>query len=466
MHRSSIVAFVSAGMLAPKKRDHVLARRQLYLNYGALSLATKLSLSGHDAILVHGEHRSPAEVLEEMLIANQFPSQYPLMLSIPSYYALPWAQEFCKLAKRADPDGKIVIGGRWVVGPDPDWFRTMVPEADQLVPGLGEPIIEGMLTEHSPVHQRLAAPTPDYTLDHLLVLGHSAYQPSIEASRGCGMRCQFCEERDIPLERLRSPNAIARSMSLVQAQYGNSEIHPYMQASLFAPNRRWADHFAEETAMRGGKRISWRTETRVDTLKPGAIASLAAAGLKVVDLGLETASPTQILAMNKSRRPDHYLDSASELLAACREHGVLVKVNVLLYAGETERTLAETRSWLDDHAVCIRGVSVGPVIAYGPPKTANILLDEWTARGARPVDPRSAIETGITPIHLSQELDAASAERISLELSRRYMGADAYFELKGFSYYPRGYTRAQFDQDVRASDPAMLPFEKTLETAT
>jgi hypothetical protein len=464
MRRSNIVAFVSAGMLTPKKRNHVLARRQLYLNYGALSLATKLNLAGHDAVLAHGEHRSPAEVLEAMLTAGQFPSRYPLMLSIPSFYALPWARKFCWLAKGADPDGKIVVGGRWVVGPDPDWFRTMVPEADQLVPGLGETIIESLLTEHASVHQRLVAPTPDYTLDHLLVLGHAAYQPSIEASRGCGMGCQFCEERYIPLERLRPPEAVAQSMSLVQEQYGGSEIHPYMQASLFAPNGRWADRLAEEIAMRGRPGISWRTETRVDTMKPGAVASLAEAGLKVIDLGLETASPTQILAMNKSKRPDRYLNSASALLAACRENGVMVKVNVLLYASETEQTLAETRAWLDEHAASIRGVSVGPVIAYGPPKTANILLDEWAARGARPVDPRSADQTGITAMHLSHDFDAASVERISLELSRRYMDADAYFDLKGFSYYPRGYTREQFDQDVRASDPAMLPFDMALET--
>lgn len=464
MHRSNVVAFVSAGMLAPKKRDHVLARRQLYLNYGALSLATKLSLAGYNAVLIHGEHRSPWEVLQDMLAAGQFPSRYPLMLSIPSYYALPWARKFCKLARRADPDGKIIVGGRWVVGPDPEWFRTLVPEADQLVPGLGEPIIEGLLTEHAAVRQRLAAPTPDYTLNHLLVLDHAVYQPSIEASRGCGMRCQFCEERDIPLERLRSPEAIAQSISLVQEQYGGSEIHPYMQASLFAPNRHWAGRLADEIAIRGDLSVGWRTETRVDAIKPEAVASLAEAGLKVIDLGLETASPTQILAMSKSKRADQYLERASKLLFACRENGVMAKVNVLLYAGETEQTLAETKAWLDAHAASIKGVSVGPVIAYGPPKTANILLDEWAARGARPVDPRSAAETGITAMHLSRDFDAPSAELVSLELSRRYMDADAYFELKSFSYYPRGYTRAQFDQDVGASDPLMLPFKVALET--
>ena len=456
MIRSRII-FVSAGMLAPKKRNHILARRQLYLNYGALSLATKLKLTGYDTVLVHGEHRPPDEVLDSILAAGYFPSPYPLMVSIPSFYALPWAQRFCKLAREQAPHCKIIIGGRWVVGPDPDWLRKALPEADRFILGLGEHIIESLVSDREPALQSLASPTPDYVLDHRLVLDHATYQPSIEASRGCGMKCQFCEERDIPLGRLPSPDIIARSMLDVKNQYGSSEIHPYLQASFFAPNRHWANQLAKEVAMKG-LRIDWRSETRVDAIQPETIASLAQAGLKVIDLGLETASSGQILAMNKSKRPDHYLKSASKLLSACRENGIAVKVNVLLYAGENERTVAETRSWLDDHVNFIKGVSVGPVVAYGPPKTANILLKEWSAQGARPVDQRSATETGITNIHLSNEIDASSAEQISLELSRRYMDADAYFYLKSFSYYPRGYTRAQFDDDVLNSDPKALPF--------
>lgn len=61
-------------------------------------------------------------------------------------------------------------------------------------------------------------------------------------------------------------------------------------------------------------------------------------------------------------------------------------------------------------------------------------------------------------IHLSHDFDANSAEAASLELSRRYMDADAYFELKSFSYYPREYTRADFDRDVAASETSQLPF--------
>ena len=162
--------------------------------------------------------------------------------------------------------------------------------------------------------------------------------------------------------------------------------------------------------------------------------------------------------MNKTPMPDRYLRKAEDLLEACRKYGVMAKVNVLLYAGETETTLRETEAWLDSNASSIAGVSVGPVIAYGPPKTADILIEDWARRCARPVEHDSAVHTGITKMHLSDEFDAATAEVASLELSRRYMDSDSYFALKSFSYYPRDYHRVDFDADVLASDPAALPF--------
>jgi len=53
-------------------------------------------------------------------------------------------------------------------------------------------------------------------------------------------------------------------------------------------------------------------------MTPETVAALAQAGLKVIDLGLETASPSQILAMGKSRDPDRYLKPRRGLAALDR----------------------------------------------------------------------------------------------------------------------------------------------------
>lgn len=231
---------------------------------------------------------------------------------------------------------------------------------------------------------------------------------------------------------------------------------------MFLPNERWAKDFAKHADLLG---IAWRTETRVDVITAKTVEHLAQAGLRVLDLGLESASPRQILAMGKARDPDRYLRSASSLLQACRVNGVKAKINVLLYAGETRSTLDETTAWLVARRDAIAGISVGPVLAYGPPMTAHILIKGWRELGARPIDDRSAELSGITPIHLSPDFPAEATEEASLALSRLFMDEASYFALKSFSYYPRDYGRNNFDKDVAASDPAVLPFAVRNSTA-
>lgn len=111
MPRNDQILFVSAGMMRPKKRDHVLSRRQQYLNYGALSLATVLSSKGYSVKLIHGEHDSPDVFVERLIAENQISTTYPLLLSIPSFFALSWAQEFTRLIKLHNSAIEVVVGG-------------------------------------------------------------------------------------------------------------------------------------------------------------------------------------------------------------------------------------------------------------------------------------------------------------------------------------------------------------------
>ncbi|MFV3382388.1 B12-binding domain-containing radical SAM protein [Pseudomonas sp. NY15354] len=445
------VLFVSAGLLQPKKRDHALARRQLYLNYGALGLASLCQRNGLQTLLVHGEHEAPDALAARLHKQGLLRADAPLMLSMTSFYALEWAQLFCRAVKELAPRVRIVLGGRWVTGPDSAWLQGKLPQVDRIVQGLGEDLLPSLLAFEGRWDGRVCG------LNHLLVEGHRRYQPSIETSRGCGKGCVFCEERDVPLQKLKAPELIVDELRQLADDYGDHGIHPYFQSSFFLPNPRWAQTLAEQV-QRCDTRILWRCESRVDGIKPDTVKSLAAAGMKVIDLGLESAAPRQILAMNKARDPARYLESASKLLQACASHGIWVKVNVLLYAGETAATLEQTRQWLDEHAQCIKGVSVGPVVVYGPPRHSAGFLAQLQAQGATPVDPASAEYCGITQLNLSPELDAAQVERESLAMSRRYMQKQDYLDLKRFSYYPRDYSEQAFEADVAASDAACLPF--------
>lgn len=462
------ILIVSAGMSAPKKRDHVLARRQLYLNYGALTLATLLQRSGHFPVLVHGNHTDPELFVDALLQQGRLPTSRPVMISLPSYYALEWAQRFCRQLKMLIPDIKIVAGGRWVVGPDPQWLKRKIPEIDLITTGLAEKLINNVIDPSCWPNLRYRNGAvfasseldelPPFPLDHHIVDEFQVFQPSIEVSRGCGMGCAFCEERAIPLSRLRSPEVLAQYMSEAIRQYGSDDIRPYFQSSFFVPNPRWAQKLFAEIQKRNCK-INWRCETRVDCMTSETIELLANSGLKVVDLGMETASPQQIIRMKKAHKPDQYLRRASSVLKNCKANGISVKINILLYAGETNETVQETTSWLKENAEYIKGVSVGPVLVFGPPKHALPLIAEMEEAGASIVDAGSADATGITRIHPSAEIDATVAEEISLSISRMIMDHKRYYELKSFSYYPRNYTYEGFVEDVRNTNPESLPFD-------
>lgn len=459
--RSTHILFVSAGLERPKKRDNILSRQQQYLNYGALTLATILDSKGYAVKLLHGGHLDPELFAKKLDHEGLLKSTYPLMLSMQSFYALSWTKVFTKAVKRLEPRAWITLGGRWVVGSDPSWLKDKLPFVDEVVEGLAEDKIvrlaERQNVDHIPVSNLSAVP---FSLKHSLVDNFKGFQPNVEASRGCGMGCNFCEERDIPLTPLKSPDMVVSQIQDVASQYDDPAVRPYVQSSFFAPNTSWSEKFAE-AASRYSKKIIWRCETRVDSIKPRSISALAAGGLKVIDLGLESASPAQILNMHKSKSPEKYLRLASELLLACRDSGVWVKVNVLLYAGESEKTYNETIAWLDDHADCIKGVSVGPVVVFGSPKTAKEYVSSIVDSGGALVDAKQLNDSGVGHIHPSSCISSEEAEQLSLEASRRYMNQSDYFDLKSFSYYPRSYKYSDFLADIKQNGAGNLPFRVT-----
>jgi hypothetical protein len=271
------------------------------------------------------------------------------------------------------------------------------------------------------------------------------------------MGCHFCEERHLKLTPIRAPENLVRAMLHAAELYSDPHLHFYLEASRFNPSATWAHEFAE--AYRGAHlSFQWRCETRVDGVHQAALTDLARAGLKILDLGLESGSATQLAAMNKTRDAERYLERGSKMLRHCRDLGIWTKVNVMLYAGETEQTLTETQSWLSHHKDCIKGVSVGPVAVYGHGASARRFLKELRSKGASAVDPGSIERDGYAHLHLSKDVDYDRAKAISLRLAQEFMGDRDYYDLKSFSYLPRGYSYDHFRADMKGLPPDNLPF--------
>jgi radical SAM superfamily enzyme YgiQ (UPF0313 family) len=465
------VLLISAGLLTPKKGDHVFARKHRYLNYGLLTIGTILYELGHNVRLLHGGFLCPEKLAQSLLNEGSIGPNYPIFLSLPSNYAIPWARRFTATIKGACPQAKIIIGGRWVVADDGPWIRQRVPGTDLVVYGTAEGRANDLLfPERWPALtqtdlSRFPGPPDEWKgpieLRYDLSDDFASFHPSIEVSRGCGMGCSFCEERNVKLTTLRSPDSLIAAMKGAIAIYGVSDVRFYLEASWFVPREDWA----ETLAMRyteAGLTNRWRCETRVDSLQPRTLNHLARSGLKVLDLGLESASVKQLGAMKKTSRPAAYLERASALLSQCRDLGIWTKVNVMLYAGETDETLAETMEWLAKHKSKITGVSVGAVMVYGHGSGARDYLTELQTLGAKCVDPDSVDRDGYAHLHLSKEIDYDRAKALSIQIAQEYMTDRNYYDLKAFSYLPRDYLYGDFVADLDGLRTDALPFRVTV----
>jgi hypothetical protein len=463
-----MVVFISAGLSNAKKSEHPFARLHLYLNYGLLGLATIVYKTGLASRVFHGDFSKPTDFMARRdLRAVLMNTDFPVFLSLPSGKAVPWAAEFLRLVKELRKDVKVVIGGRWVLREDVSWLRPALGGGDLFVFGTAERRIVDLLrpenwnsvayTDRTFPGSCPELPLPDLPdLDYTLLAGYPEYTASLEVSRGCGMGCSFCLERDVPLQTLRTPANVVENLDRY-AQFFGADITPYFECSFFRPSANWINELAKRYKAEGLE-LRWRTESRVDTLTPSQVECLAAGGMKVIDLGLESASARQLLAMRKTTRPTVYLRKADELLRACHENGIWTKVNVLLYAGETEGTLNETLEWIESRRAWVKGVSVNPVVVYRDGTSADYCLRSLRELGARPVADGSLETLGYADLHLSKDFDWANSLERCLKIGQSFMNARDYFDLKSFSYFPRSLTWQGFQEIVAQTPEQILPF--------
>jgi len=450
--------FISAGMLKKKKKHQ---ESHVYLNYALLGLATIVKNSENNVIVYQGELFRP-ENLVDLLINKFINENNTILISIPSFFAVPWGIEFIKLV-RSKFNCKIIIGGRWVLS-DENWSLKTFKDVDKIINGQAESILSEILenSEHTKTPKYINAPLFEKSqlfdkLDYTLLDGYKTFLPSIELSRGCGMGCGFCADKNVPVSDLKSPKKLINEIIEISKLYNDNNIRFYFEASIFRPKNSWIKEFYK-LYNKHHLENQWRCETRADiNLEEEEIKLLSLSGLKVIDLGLESASPRQLKRMKKANNPLKYLEKAQQFIRLCFKYGIWIKVNVLLYPGEIKETLNETIDFLESNKKYFKGLSVYPTLIYGSDKYAVDFLKEIEKYGASSLNGKIE-DNCITNLNLSSEINYEKAKQLSIQIGKRFMSKDDYFDLKSFSYYPRDYTYNDFMNHISKIEEEYLPF--------
>lgn len=255
--------------------------------------------------------------------------------------------------------------------------------------------------------------------DHRLYPDFLEFIPSIEVSRGCNRRCIFCSNNKMRQIR-KNVNDIIAEINDIKSAYGE-RICAYFQTPHFLLSR--SDLKALAKARLQDDPFIWRTQTSVRYLTTDNIILLHAAGARAIDVGFESASSKTLLNMGKDRKPDNYIAIMKKALKTAANVGLRLKLNILLFAGETAESLTQTMLFLKENLHHYHSFSAYPAMLF-PTPNSSVFLEK--IKELQACTTATSISDSLSYVNLSPQINYKKASKIALLLGKALQSHDMY----------------------------------------
>jgi anaerobic magnesium-protoporphyrin IX monomethyl ester cyclase len=189
---------------------------------------------------------------------------------------------------------------------------------------------------------------------------HGRFSWNLVTSRGCPYGCNWCA-KPIFGRRYAQRSAAGVAEEMLRLREAVAPDHLWFADDIFGLTAEWIRDFAREVGVRGA-RTPFMMQSRVNLMRPAAVAALAEAGAEEVWLGVESGSQRVLDAMQKGSR----VDEARGATRALQAQGIRACWFLQLgYPPEDWDDLLRTRDLLREE----RPDDIGVSVAYPLPGT-------------------------------------------------------------------------------------------------
>lgn len=451
------------------------------VNLGLLSLASYLNAEGVSVqIMDLVGHPDDMEA-----IRNAIEQERPKFVGISciSCFTYPKLAEYSELIKTLDKSIFVMAGGQHVSG-IPQTTLEEMPHVDCIVRGEGEYILSEIITRVKAGRSLADIPATAYRdresgeiIDNTQTLGEKVnlnelpfleytlypnfreYAPHVEVSRWCVFGCNFCTSSAMSKTiEYKSVPRFVDELEYVKAAYGRDDLRFFFACSTFGLKKSRIEELIDLMKKRN-LNIAWRTETRADGPVVDYLEELVDVGLSAIDLGLESGSPTMLKLMNKCKDTQDYLSKTKVFMEkASKVENLLLKINLVFYAGESPETLKETITFLMENAAYIDTISAGPVMLYSGVPMARMLSKYAAEYGTTLVEDDFWDKVHAYPVNPSAHFSFDQMNGVALTLAKMLCPDREYFEVKKYGQFPLDMDFDDFKREISKQEEHHLPF--------